>query len=528
VTTRRPLRIAIVVSSAVVPNWIATLVERLDASPTFEVGLYRAVSTSRRDWPWTYRTYERLDSWLFRPRRDALADAPLTTSDVRDLTTLGCCDVLIDLAAGDPNALGCAARYGVWTLSHVDEHERRVLPALFWETYERIPYETFLEARLEGGARRVLYRSRGRPNRTSLHRSRSEAYWKAQGAIIRALDRVAERGHAYLNSCPPSERSEARPLAGAPGSPVVLKHAACVALGVIGRRLRKLFLREEWFVALRVTNGESLVDKPAAEVNGFRALPAGRGEHFADPFIFEDSGRAFLFFERYDERAQRASIAFAALGAAGEPAGRPVSVLRPGYHVSYPFVFRLDDDIFLIPESLENESVDLYRAVEFPTLWTFERRLLSNIRAVDATLLKDGSRLWLFLNVAEPGASVNDELHLYSATELAGPWLRHPESPIVSDVARARPAGRIFRDRGHWIRPSQDCSHGYGAAVVFNRIECLTTAEYRETPIARVEPTWAARLLGTHTYNAAGGIEVVDGLHFARRLRLPLGVGKAA
>ena len=100
--------------------------------------------------------------------------------------------------------------------------------------------------------------------------------------------------------------------------------------------------------------------------------------------------------------------------------------------------------------------------------------------------------------------------------------------PIVSDVARARPAGRIFRHRGHWIRPSQDCSHGYGGAVVFNRIERLTIDEYRETPIARVDPTWAARLAGTHTYNAAGSIEVIDGMHLARRFRLPLGMGKAA
>jgi hypothetical protein len=307
-----------------------------------------------------------------------------------------------------------------------------------------------------------------------------------------------------------------------------VKHAARVALGVIGRRLRKLVLREEWFVAVRVTNGDLLFDKPAAEVDGFRSLPAGRGEHFADPFVFEDSGRAFLFFERYDERAQRASIAYAALGAAGEPAGRPISILRPNYHVSYPFVFRLGGDVFMIPESLENETVDLFRAVEFPMRWMFERRLLSDIHAVDPTLLDDGSRLWLFLNVAEPGASVNDELHLYSATGLAGPWVRHPESPIVSDVARARPAGRIFRHRGHWIRPSQDCAHGYGAAIVFNRIERLTTDEYRETPIARVEPTWAARLTGTHTYNAAGSIEVIDGLHFARRLRLPLGLGRVA
>jgi hypothetical protein len=521
------VRVAIVVSSTAVPSWIATLVERLSASPSFEVALYRDAQ-ARPQWPWVYRTYERVDARLFRPPRDALAHARLPASAVRDLSALDDCDVLIHLGVEDPTALTENARCGVWILSHVDENERRGVPTLFWETHDRTPYETTLEARFAAGERRLLYRSRGRPNRTSLRRTRSEAYWKAQGAIITALDRVVEHGRQYIDSRPRLGKSEYRRQSGPPEAAVVMKHATRVALGVIGRRLRKLVWREEWFVAVRVADGESLVDKPAADVDGFRLLPADRGEQFADPFLFEDSGCAFLFFERYDERTQRASIAYAVLGPAGEPAGRPVSVLTPDYHVSYPFVFRHGNDIFMIPESLENTTVDLYRAVDFPTRWAFERSLLSNIHAVDATLLDDGSRLWLFLNVAEPGASVNDELHLYSATELGGPWVRHPESPIVSDVARARPAGQIFRHRGHWIRPSQDCSHGYGAAIVFNRIERLTTAEYRETPISRVEPLWAARLAGTHTYNAAGSIEVVDGLHFARRLRLLPGFRSAA
>ena len=67
------------------------------------------------------------------------------------------------------------------------------------------------------------------------------------------------------------------------------------------------------------------------------------------------------------------------------------------------------------------------------------------------------------------------------------------------------------------IRPSQDCSTGYGRAVVLNRIDLLTPTEYRETAIARIEPNWAPGLIGTHTYNATESIEVVDGFRFARR-----------
>ena len=74
-----------------------------------------------------------------------------------------------------------------------------------------------------------------------------------------------------------------------------------------------------------------------------------------------------------------------------------------------------------------------------------------------------------------------------------------------------------MRRDGDLIRPSQDCSSGYGSAVVLNRIDALTSDEYRETPIARIGPDWAPKLLGTHTYNASERFEVVDGFHLACR-----------
>jgi hypothetical protein len=95
----------------------------------------------------------------------------------------------------------------------------------------------------------------------------------------------------------------------------------------------------------------------------------------------------------------------------------------------------------------------------------------------------------------------------------------HPENPVVSDVRSARPAGRVFRHDGRLIRPAQDCSRGYGTAVVFNRIDVLTTDEYAESPVGRIEPNWAPGLVGTHTYNSSGGIEVVDGRRFELRVR---------
>ncbi len=499
------------------PAWIAALVQRLDASRRHDLLLLVETPPGDDGWPTAYRWYERLDARLFRHGRDALAPVALPGLQSRDVPAVGDCDVLLHLGWSNAEASVGATRYGVWTVSHAEE-ERSRIPPLFWEMYRGDLYRTNLEALLPGGDLRVLYTSHGRPNRTSLHRSRNAAYWKAHAAISRALDAVYDRGAAYLQSRPRADQPPIRTGQGTPSSSTVARHVTRVSFGVLGRRLRKVAFREEWFVATRAAGTRSLIGRDSNDIRGFRPLAARRGEHFADPFVFDEGGKTYLFFERFHERLNKASIAYAEIDVAANTTGSAMPALSRDYHVSYPFVFRHRDDIFMLPESLERQTVELYRAVEFPSQWSLEGYLLDGVCAVDATLLDEGSRLWLFVGVAEPGASVNDELHLYSAEKLRGPWIPHPENPVVSDVRSARPAGRIFRHEDQIIRPSQDCSRGYGTAVVLNRIDVLTPSEYAETPIGRIEPTWSPGLLGTHTYNFSQHVETVDGRRFAFRL----------
>jgi hypothetical protein len=223
-----------------------------------------------------------------------------------------------------------------------------------------------------------------------------------------------------------------------------------------------------------------------------------------------------LFFERFSYDARLGSIWVVSVDASGRGVGPPRPVLERDYHLSYPFVFRHGRDVFMIPESVQNRTVDLYRARRFPDEWQLEETLFSGLRAVDSTIYEDDGRLWLFANIAVDGASLDDDLHLFSGSKVTGPWQPHRANPIVATVRRARPAGRLFRDGQRLIRPSQDCSGRYGGAIVLNRVDVLSTREYRETVIGRVEPIWQPKLSGTHTLNVLDSLEAIDG----RRLRL--------
>ena len=105
----------------------------------------------------------------------------------------------------------------------------------------------------------------------------------------------------------------------------------------------------------------------------------------------------------------------------------------------------------------------------------------------------------------------------YSAASLGGPWHPHPGNPVVSDVRRARPAGRVLERDGCLLRPAQDGSGAYGRRIIWNRIEVLTPTDYRETPVGSIEPGWLPGVVCTHTYTADGRFEALDGVRYERR-----------
>jgi hypothetical protein len=237
---------------------------------------------------------------------------------------------------------------------------------------------------------------------------------------------------------------------------------------------------------------------------------------YADPFLFEKDGKTYLFLEdmRYSEG--RALISYCELNSDGTH-GPIIEVLRRPYHLSYPFLFEEDGEIYMIPETKGNRTVELYRATSFPNEWTLESTLLSDIYAVDATIHKQDGKYWMFVGISNGRYSNCDELGIYLSSALKGPWMPHSLNPVVSDVRRARPAGAFFRDQGRLIRPSQDCAKAYGYAIVFSEVVTLSETLYEERPISRLDPDWVKGNLGTHTYTCTDLFEVIDG-NFAAKV----------
>ena len=289
------------------------------------------------------------------------------------------------------------------------------------------------------------------------------------------------------------------------------------------RAYRRIFGDEQWF--LIVNNGRPLSDSDSySATNGHGPPPslkvhhAPPGRFWADPFPIVVNGRVWVFFEDYSFASRQALISCAPVSADGE-LGAVVTALECPYHLSYPFVFEHRGQLYLIPESRDEERVDLWRCRRFPDDWTRAGTLLDGIHMSDPTLHQQNGKLWLFGTVSETRARANDELHIYVAETLEGPWRPHPANPVISDRRRARPAGRLFVRNGQLLRPAQDCSGGYGRAVVLNRVDELNEHTYTETPIGRIDGSQPPGNRGTHTVNYAAGLEFLDGRVLNRRTK---------
>lgn len=243
-----------------------------------------------------------------------------------------------------------------------------------------------------------------------------------------------------------------------------------------------------------------------------RWLPAGPPFTFlADPFGLRRDGVNHLFAEAYDYRTRHGVIERLTLDAAGGVAGR-ATVLREPWHLSYPFVFEADGEVWMAPEAHRSGALTLYRGVDFPDRWEAAVRLELDTPAIDPTVFRHAGMWWIAYAPSGPQAAKQGRLHLAFAESLCGPWRTHPGNPVRIDRTSSRPGGTPFLDDGVLTLPVQDCSRTYGGAIRLLRLLELTpdrfVAEAGE-PIA--PPASAAPYLdGLHTLSACGDVTLVD------------------
>ena len=534
---RIPLRVGLVLDSFDQPRWVHTLLSGLRTEDETEITVILRLPTKSSKAPIAGSVltglYGALDRALFARQTDALTmtdlsnsiagidvisepgDASLQapresprvklTDEVSTFLT-DRADVLLDLVPlGRPTP--DEAPIPILAFRPRDTPISDASIGLY-EVLNRAPHtDAVVERIAPGNGRRVVYHAYCSTHPYSAHITHRNLVAKAPDLFMREIRRL-KSGRSLSAPLEPIDR---------PSSPTKERSRSAIATGqallrLAGRaaahRCRATVLRSQWGLAYRFESHLPWDRPPIRHLEGFARLAPPKDKLWADPFPVTEDGRRYMFLEElpYKSRIGHISVMEFVNGSWTTP----VPVIERDYHMSYPFPFRWKGDWYLMPETAAIRALEVYRARRFPLEWELHDRPLIDVPIVDATVENIDGQWWMFASVGEDIGTAWDSLYLFKGLSPLGPWTPHGNNPIRVDIRSSRPAGRLFRRMGRWYRPSQDCSHAYGYAVVINRIDHIGDDEYRETPVARLEPDFASGALGHHTFNVADGLSVID------------------
>ena len=268
---------------------------------------------------------------------------------------------------------------------------------------------------------------------------------------------------------------------------------------ILQRIYYKLAVKEQWIVLLAKNKKPNEVQ---TDFRHFKEITPPENEFWADPFLFEKDGKDYLFIEVFPYDRELGHLSVMEIDSRGQ-LGQPQKILERPYHFSYPNIFDYQGNTYMVPETGDNQQVELYQCNSFPDSWTFKHHLISGIRAYDATFVEHNGLWWLFAAVAENAqCPTTEELHIfYADSPVSQDWTAHPENPVNTDAASARPAGNFFHQDNKLYRPSQDCAGSYGAGINICEIITLDKNHYEERIDKTFRPDWSKSIIGLHTLN---------------------------
>ncbi len=347
------------------------------------------------------------------------------------------------------------------------------------------------------------------PNLSARH-NRFPPYWGTTHFVIEKLRELHQSGQARSIADEPAI-TDAPALASPTNQQVISYQRQRIArtLSRLPTAIRKGQFSLHWQIAIRQSATPLLNEQDEkAALKQFKWLQSPPNHFWADPFLLEYEGSTWLFFEDFDILQEKGKIACGRIDDNGDLI-EVQTVLERDYHLSFPLVFRHQGKIYMVPESAHHQRVDLFYARHFPEDWVLEKQLL-DVSVVDATLYQHAGRWWMLASpMAVPGHT--PMTCLWTAEQLTGEWALAPAGTISNDVHYSRNGGSIFTWEDSHYRISQDCSRGYGTALWFNKILQWDARTYKEQPCRRIDGHTIPGLLGIHSYNRTGNLEVIDG-----------------
>jgi hypothetical protein len=428
----------------------------------------------------------------------------LPSTEVQRVKALGL-DLLI--TCGNPAKCGeiyNAAKLGTLSFSPENENGHYWRPAFFWECYfgrsktgmeiKKFHYDPELAETLVSGYFQTKFMYS-----LNLENLRKKSISHFQELLLR----IAEQGEVPKGKNCNNARSDLPSTFPRPHQSFIY---ACKIIGRVAKKtlFRAVKYRKKWSVSYTTSNWKGVM-----MWNGSTAK-APKGHFWADPFVYLEQDRTYCFVEDFVYKTGRGRISVLGMTDNGfEPLG---PCIEEPFHLSFPFLFKYQNNLYMCPECSESRQIRLYRCVKFPLSWELSYILMDDVSAADTILFEYGDRWWLLTSIDKSGTDDHcSELYIFHASSpLEKNWVAHMKNPVRIDSDGGRNAGLILED-GRIFRLAQRQGYDqYGEGMLAYEITTLTESIYREQLVSEMRPHFKKGQLGIHHLSTTGSVTVFD------------------
>ncbi|MFK5878236.1 MAG: hypothetical protein QM478_01935 [Flavobacteriaceae bacterium] len=275
------------------------------------------------------------------------------------------------------------------------------------------------------------------------------------------------------------------------------------------------FYADQWLIAYQFGD-ESKISLFNFET--IKKIIPPKDRFWADPIVIFENDTYYVFIEELLYANDKGHISVFEIHKNGSVT-QPVKIIENDYHMSYPFVFKYEEDYYMIPETSHNSTIDLYRAKNFPYEWKFEKTIFNNIQATDTTLVYANHKWWMFTSIKEFENGTYDNVLsiFYADNPIKGNWKAHEQNIVKNDIENSRQGGPFFKGNDCLYRISQNGMNTYGFGYNIHKVIELSETTFKEELVNNYTATDKG-IIGVHTFNKVENIQVYDVLKRIKKI----------
>lgn len=228
-----------------------------------------------------------------------------------------------------------------------------------------------------------------------------------------------------------------------------------------------------------------------------------KGFWYADPILINFKMNKYVFMEAFDMKKQIGRLVVSKYENGKLEESK--IIMKRFFHLSYPCVFEYNDELYMIPETGQCTTLELWKCIGNIYNWKKMATLKNHVRLADTTVFVLNKTVYL-ISYEEEKEYIT---HIYMLN-MSNYEVNEIEK-IKNSSNNKRPAGKFFYYNQKLYRPVQNNIKKYGESVIINEIKSLRP--FREITVKELTAAFfdnKFKKSNVHTLSFDDDIVVID------------------